>query len=71
MYAITDDWMLFKTEIKTVAPTNHSIKIEEKYSRQEEFRSALECYMADYRKHHGIIANKARCTHDTSTISGL
>lgn len=65
MFAITYDWMPFETETKTEAPTNHSIKINKKYSREEEFRSALDSYMADYRKHHAMIANKARGTHNT------
>jgi len=60
MFAITYDWMPFETETRTEALTNHSIKINKKYSREEEFRSALDSYMADYGKHHGMIANKVQ-----------
>jgi hypothetical protein len=65
MYAIISDWMPFVTEAESEAPTDHSIKINKKYSREEEFRSAVDSYMADYRKHHATIANKARGTHNT------
>jgi hypothetical protein len=58
MFAITYDWMPFETETKTEAPTNHSIRINKKYSREEEFRSALDSYMAEYRRNRDLIANK-------------
>ena len=58
MYAIISGWMPFETETKTEAPPNHSIKFNKKYSREEEFRSALESYMADYRRNRDSIADK-------------
>ena len=36
-------------------------KTNKPYRREEEFRSALDRYMADYRKHRAMIAN--RCRH--------
>jgi hypothetical protein len=58
MFAITYDLMPFETETKTETQTNHSIKFHKKHSRDEEFRSALDSYMADYRMNRERIANK-------------
>jgi hypothetical protein len=57
MFAITYDLMPFETETNTEAPTNHSIKFNKKYSREEEFRSALASYIAEYRRNRDLFAN--------------
>jgi len=44
MSAITSDWAPGETE----APTARAVKC----SREEEFRRALERYIADYQRHH-------------------
>jgi hypothetical protein len=58
MFAIFYDWTPFGTGTKTEAPTNHSIKINKKYCREEEFNSALEVYLADYCRHRDLVADK-------------
>ena len=51
MSAITSDWTLSETE----APTKQSVKVNRKYSREEEFRSALDSYIADYQRHLDVM----------------
>ena len=58
MFAITYDWSPIETETNSEAPTNHSIKINKEYSREEEFNSALAVYLAEYRRTRDAIANK-------------
>jgi hypothetical protein len=60
MYAIFSDWMPFVAEAATEAPTQHSAKGNNPNRREEEFRVALDSYMADYRKHRTMIANRGR-----------
>ena len=38
--------MPFETEAETNGPTKHSVKGSKQYRREEEFRSALDSYMA-------------------------
>jgi hypothetical protein len=47
MSTITSDW----TPSATESPWAHSAKAGNKYRREEEFRSALDKYIADYQKH--------------------
>jgi hypothetical protein len=52
MSAITSDWTLSEAE----APTRRPVAYRKECSREEEFRSALESYMAAYaddQKHRG------------------
>ncbi len=58
MYAIISDWMPFVTEAETEAPTQHSAKGNNANRREEEFRAALDSYIADYHKHRAMIAHK-------------
>lgn len=59
MYAIISDWMPFVTKAETEAPTQHSAKGNNANRREEEFRAALDSYVADYRKHRAMIANRS------------
>ena len=47
MSAITSEW----SPVATEAPTTRAVKHTKKYSREEEFRSALEHYIAGYQEH--------------------
>jgi hypothetical protein len=58
MSDITYDWMPFEAQTATELPIRQMIRTSKPYRREDEFRSALDRYMADYRKHHAIIANK-------------
>lgn len=58
MSAITFNWVPFEIETKVDAPAKSPIKSSGRYSREEEFRTALDSYMADYRKNRRIIDTK-------------
>lgn len=51
MTAIPYDWMQFETQTTTRMPS-------QPYRREDEFRSALDRYMADYRRNRDLIADK-------------
>ena len=51
MSYITSDW----TPIETEAPILPSLACVKTHGRKEEFRAALDGYMADYRKHRAAI----------------
>ena len=57
--------MPFVTEAETETPTKHSAKGNNANRREEEFRAALDSYIADYRNHHAMTANKALGTYNT------
>ena len=60
MYAIISDWVPFVTKVETEAPTQRSAKKGNNANRrEEEFRAALDSYIADYRKHRAMIANRS------------
>ena len=61
MTDITYDWMPFETQAATELPARRMAKTNKPYRREDEFRSALDRYMADYQKHRTMIAN--RCRH--------
>ena len=61
MSDITYDWMPFETQAATELPIRRMVRTSKPYRREDEFRSALDRYMADYRKHRTMIAN--RCRH--------
>lgn len=61
MSAIVFDHLRFDTE----APTTHPRKATTSYCREEEFRSALNRYMAEYQKHNAITTDKRRCGPQT------
>ena len=56
MFATTYDWMLFGIKAEAEAPARSPVKRNREYRRDEEFRSALDRYMADYQKHRGVIS---------------
>jgi len=60
MSDITYDWMPFETQAATELPIREMVRASKPYRREDEFRSALDRYMADYRKHRAMIANKGR-----------
>ncbi len=65
MSDITYDWMPCEAHTTTERPTVQMVRTGQPYRREDEFRAALNGYMIDYRKHHAMIANKARATHNT------
>jgi hypothetical protein len=56
MTDITYDWMPLWTEAETDVPTKHSVKSNKEHRREEEFRSALDSYMANYQKHRAMMS---------------
>ena len=52
MTDITYDWMPFETQAVTEQPIRQIVRTSRPYHRDEEFRSALDRYMAEYQKHH-------------------
>jgi hypothetical protein len=58
MSAITYDWAPFAIEAKAELVTKRPIEIKIGISREEEFRSALNRYIADYRRNQDVIADK-------------
>jgi hypothetical protein len=60
MSDITYDWMQFETQATTDLPIRRMVRTSKPYRREDEFRSALDRYLADYRKHRDRIANKGR-----------
>ncbi|MEQ1521049.1 MAG: hypothetical protein ABL936_07240 [Aestuariivirga sp.] len=58
MTAITFNWVPFGIETEVDAPTKSQVKSSGRCSREEEFRTALESYMADYRKNRRTIEAK-------------
>ena len=58
MSAITFNWAPFEIETAIEAPTKNPIKTSSPCSREEEFRTALDSYLASYRNHKVRTANK-------------
>ena len=58
MSAITFNWAPFEIETEFDAPTERPIDTGKGYSREEVFRTALESYLADYRKNRRIVEAK-------------
>lgn len=58
MTAITYDWMQFETQTATELPIRQILRTSQLYRREDEFRSALDRYMADYRRNRDLIADK-------------
>jgi hypothetical protein len=66
MSAITLDWVPTRTETKT----GISLKAAENYSRQKEFRLALDSYIVDYTAHQGRRAEEIGGTVGGRFIGG-
>jgi hypothetical protein len=60
MSAISADW----APTETATPRNHAVE----RSREEEFRSALESYIANYQKRHAVIIEVAGGRKSTSNF---
>jgi hypothetical protein len=60
MSDITYDEMPIEAQAVTELPIRQMARLNQPYRREDEFRSAVDRYMADYRKHHAIFANKGR-----------
>ena len=58
MSAVTYDWALLETEVGSELATTTSIQIKRRASREEEFQSALNTYLADYRRNLDASADK-------------
>jgi hypothetical protein len=58
MSAITFNWAPFEIKTEVDAPTERLVNIGNGYSREEEFRYALDSYIADYRKSRRIKGGK-------------
>lgn len=58
MSAITYNWAPFEIEAEVEASTKFPVAIKKGSRREEEFRAALESYMAGYGNHRARIANK-------------
>ena len=56
MSDITYDWMTFGAQAVAELPTRQMIKNSTPYRREEEFRAALDSYMADYRQHRALMS---------------
>ncbi len=51
MSDITYDWMPNEAQAATELPIRQNVRTSKPYRREDEFRSALDRYVADYRKH--------------------
>jgi hypothetical protein len=60
MSDITYDWMPIEAQAATELPIRRMVRTIKPYRREDEFSSALDRYIADYRKHRAMIANKGR-----------
>ena len=58
MSTITYDWAPFENNIEVELATECPIKIKNRCRREEEFRSALKIYLAEYRRNRELIADK-------------
>lgn len=58
MSAITYDWAPFAMEAKAQIVTNRPIQIKSRINREEEFQSALNTYLAGYRKNRDAVAHE-------------
>lgn len=58
MSAIAFNWAPFEIEAEVEPPTERLVNIRKGCSREEEFRSALDGYIADYRKNRRIMDAK-------------
>ena len=58
MTAITYDLMQFETPTATELPIRQILRTGQPYRREDEFRSALDRYIADYRRNRDLIADK-------------
>lgn len=67
MSAITHDGMPNEVE----APTGHSIKTSREYSRDREFRAALDSFVADYRMHRAMLIAQSRCSAHNTHLPSL
>ncbi|MEP7173017.1 MAG: hypothetical protein ABI705_05955 [Aestuariivirga sp.] len=59
MSTITYDWAPFAIEAKAELVIKRLIEVKTSISREEEFRSALNTYLAEYRRNRDAIADKA------------
>ena len=55
MSDITYDWMPIEAQAVTEQPIRQIVGTSQPYRREEEFRSALDRYMAEYQKHRASI----------------
>ncbi len=60
MSDITYDWLPYEAQAATELPIREIVSTSKPCRRKDEFRSALDRYMADYRKHRAMIASKGR-----------
>ena len=58
MTDITYDWMLVETPTAMKLPIRHIVRTSQPLGREEEFRAALDRYMADYRRNRASIIDK-------------
>lgn len=58
MSAIAYVWPPFEIEVGAEFVTNRPIEIKSRISREEEFRFALNTYLAGYRKNRDAVAHK-------------
>ena len=66
MYAIISDWMPFEAQAVAELPTSQMVQNSKPYRREEEFRSALDRYMAEYQKHHALMSrSKSRSSRNS------
>jgi hypothetical protein len=65
MSAITSEW----SPVATEAPTTRAVKHTKKYSREEEFRSALEHYIAGYQERWSRTIGPADCDAHKTYLS--
>lgn len=59
MSDITYDWVPFEAQAATELPTRQMVGASKPYRREDEFRSALDRYLAGYRRNRELIADKA------------
>jgi hypothetical protein len=52
------NWTTFEVEKEVEAPSKSLVKFGNRCGREEEFRTVLDSYMADYRMNRDRIANK-------------
>lgn len=58
MSAITYNWASLAIEAEVEFTTNSPMKIKSRCSREEEFRAALNTYLAEYRRNRDLITDK-------------
>jgi hypothetical protein len=65
MSAITSEW----SPVATEAPTTRAVKLTKEYSREEEFRSALDRYIAGYQEHWSRTTGPTDCDAHKTYLS--